>query len=66
LKAGMGAKWDDAAMQALGAGSYAKMVKGINHYVIAQGETIVQITAMGPFAITYADPKDDPRKTKEN
>ena len=65
LKAGMGAKWDDAAMQALSAGSYAKMVKGINHYVIAQGETIVQITAMGPFAITYADPKDDPRKKSD-
>jgi hypothetical protein len=52
-------------MQALSAGSYAKMIKGINHYVTAQGETIVQITAMGPFVITYADPKDDPRKKSD-
>jgi len=62
LKAGSGAKWDDASMHSLAAGSYAKMVKRMNHYVMAQGETIVQITGMGPFVITYADPKDDPRK----
>jgi len=62
LKAGSGAKWDDASMHPLTAGGYAKMVKGVNHYVAAQGETIIQVTAMGPFLITYADPKDDPRK----
>ena len=62
LKAGIGAKWDDASMHALTAGSYAKMPKGTNHFVAAQGETVVQITAMGPFAVTYANPKDDPRK----
>jgi hypothetical protein len=49
-------------MHSLTAGGYAKMVKGVNHYVAAQGETIIQITAMGPFMITYVDPKDDPRK----
>ena len=27
-----------------------------------KGETVLQLTAMGPFGITYADPKDDPRK----
>jgi quercetin dioxygenase-like cupin family protein len=62
LKAGSGAKWDDASMHPLTAGGYAKMVKGVNHYVAAQGETIIQITAMGPFMITYVNPKDDPRK----
>ncbi len=62
LKAGLGAKWDDASMHALTAGSYAKMPRLTNHFVVAQGETVVQITAMGPFAVTYVNPKDDPRK----
>jgi hypothetical protein len=62
LKAGSGAKWDDASMHPLTAGSYANMRRKQNHYVLAQGETIVQIIAMGPFMITYANPQDDPRK----
>jgi hypothetical protein len=32
------------------------------HYASADGETIVQINGMGPFDVTYVDPKDDPRK----
>lgn len=62
LRAGSGGKWDDASMHTLTTGSYVKMVKRMNHYVQAQGETVVQITAMGPFQVTYANPNDDPRK----
>jgi hypothetical protein len=62
LKAGSGNKWDDASMHTLGAGSYAKMARRMSHYVQAQGETVVQITAMGPFQVTYVNPNDDPRK----
>jgi hypothetical protein len=31
--------------------------------VIARGTTIVQVHGMGPFAITYVHPEDDPRWT---
>jgi quercetin dioxygenase-like cupin family protein len=62
LMAAMGAKTDEAAMQALPAGSYVKMPRKTNHYVRAKGETVVQITAMGPFEVTYVNPQDDPRK----
>ena len=62
LMVGMGAKWDDAGMQTLSPGGHAVMPRKQNHYVRMKGETILQLTAMGPFAITYADPKDDPRK----
>ena len=62
LMIGMGSKWNDSDMQALNTGGYAKLPRKQNHYVQMKGETIVQLTAMGPFAITYADPKDDPRK----
>jgi hypothetical protein len=32
------------------------------HYVKAKGESILQVQADGPFAITYENPQDDPRK----
>ncbi|MEO5898436.1 MAG: cupin domain-containing protein [Vicinamibacterales bacterium] len=66
LKAGSGAQWDDASMHPLPAGSYANMRRKQNHYVTAQGETVVQITAMGPFEITYVNAQDDPRKKSSN
>lgn len=62
LMAGMGGKVDEGAMQALPAGSYVKMPRKMNHYVRAKGETIVQVTAMGPFEVNYVNPQDDPRK----
>lgn len=66
LMVGMGNKWDDSAMQAVNTGGYSMMPRKQNHYVQMKGETIVQITASGPFAITYANPSDDPRKKKTN
>jgi len=62
LMAGMGNKMDEAAMQALNTGAYANMPARMNHYVRAKGETIVQVSAMGPFEVKYANPNDDPRK----
>ena len=62
LKAGMGEKWDDASMKAFNAGAYARMPKKSPHYVQAQDETVVQVTATGPFEFVYVNAKDDPRK----
>jgi hypothetical protein len=33
-----------------------------HHFAAAQGATFISITAMGPFAITYVNPADDPQK----
>ena len=62
LMAGMGDKIDESAMQTLKAGSYVKMPARMNHYVRAQGETIIQVVATGPFQVRYVNPGDDPRK----
>jgi quercetin dioxygenase-like cupin family protein len=62
LMMAMGSKVDESAMQALGPGGYASMPAHANHYVRAKGATILQVSAMGPFDVKYADPKDDPRK----
>jgi quercetin dioxygenase-like cupin family protein len=67
LSLGLGNKVDDASMHALKAGGYSKMPRRTNHYAKATGETIIQLTAMGPFAVTYVNPQDDPRKkTSQN
>jgi len=62
LMVAMGDKLDEAAMHAMNAGGYALMPARTNHYVRAKGETIIQVTAMGPFEVMYVDPNDDPRK----
>jgi hypothetical protein len=62
LMLGMGDKMDEASMQTLPAGGFAKMPRQMHHYAAAKGETIIQVHAMGPFEITYVNPSDDPRK----
>ena len=59
---GMGDKFDRAKMEQLAAGSFIQMPKEMRHYVVAKGETIIQVNGVGPFDITYVDPADDPRK----
>ncbi|HEX2216899.1 MAG TPA: cupin domain-containing protein [Xanthobacteraceae bacterium] len=48
--------------KALPAGSFIHLPAGMPHFAMAVGETVVQINGMGPFDVTYVDPKDDPRK----
>ena len=65
LMLGMGDKVDMKAMKAmhgLTAGGFANMPANARHYAAAKGETIIQVYGTGPFAITYVNPNDDPRK----
>jgi quercetin dioxygenase-like cupin family protein len=57
-----GEKVDRAAAKAMPAGSFFHMPAGTAHYAIAETETVLQLSGMGPFDVTYVDPKDDPRK----
>ncbi|WP_413578130.1 cupin domain-containing protein [Bdellovibrio sp. HCB290] len=63
----MMAKGDDAKgkMMKLPAGSFARMKAGTHHFARAEKETVVQLNGMGPWAITYINPADDPRAAKE-
>jgi hypothetical protein len=38
------------------------MGAGMNHYVFTTDPVDIQVTGNGPFAITYVNPADDPRK----
>ena len=64
LMAGMGDKFDVAAMKTLPAGSFVNMKANMRHYVQAKGATVVQVHGIGPFAVTYVNPADDPRNKK--
>jgi quercetin dioxygenase-like cupin family protein len=56
---------DRNATQALDTGGFATAPANMHHYVIARGPTVVQVHGMGPFAITYVHPQDDPRSASK-
>jgi hypothetical protein len=58
---GMGDKMDPKA-KALPTGSFFSMPAKMHHFAFAKGETTVEVSGVGPFALTYIDPKDDPSK----
>ena len=59
---GMGEKVDKAAMKALPVGGYALLPAKMAHYAMAKTAATVQVHGMGPFALTYINPADDPRQ----
>jgi quercetin dioxygenase-like cupin family protein len=59
---GRGERLDPSAMEELPAGSFVHMPKGMRHYAMAQGETVIQTHGIGPFEINYVNTADDPRK----
>jgi hypothetical protein len=58
---GTGEVPDRAAAPLLAAGSFVGIPARMPHYAWTDQETVVQINGMGPFDITYVNPKDDPR-----
>jgi len=64
--AGMGENFAETALKLFPAGSYLLMPANMSHFAKAQGETVVQITAQGPFVITYVNPADDPRQASSS
>ena len=64
LAIGMGDKWDEASMKALGAHGFARLPKGMHHYAGAKGATEIQVHGVGPFGVTYVNKADDPRTKK--
>ena len=58
---GMGDKLDQDHAGTLSPGYHVVMQAGMNHWVFTHDAATVQVSGMGPFQITYVDPKDDPR-----
>jgi SAM-dependent methyltransferase len=59
---GSGENVNRADTQRLEPGSYTSMPPEMVHYAIAEGETVIQLTSVGPWIINYVYPSDDPRQ----
>jgi quercetin dioxygenase-like cupin family protein len=59
---GMGETADQSKARPLPAGSFFALPPDTAHYVFIDEETIIQIGTVGPWGLTYINPKDDPRQ----
>jgi quercetin dioxygenase-like cupin family protein len=64
LQLGMGRTISVAKAKTLIEGGYVVAPANMNHFAFTKGGATVQITARGPFEITYVNPKDDPRNNR--
>jgi quercetin dioxygenase-like cupin family protein len=64
VRLGMGVTADQSKAQVLPAGSFFAMSPGMEHYVYADEETVLQLNSNGPWGLTYVNPNDDPRKSQ--
>ena len=62
INLGVGDTFDQAKTKALPAGSISIMEPKMNHFGWTGEETVVQLSGMGPWGITFVNPADDPRK----
>jgi len=58
----MGDTFTAAGMKSLPAGAFALLPAQMHHYAMAKTPAVVQVHAVGPFALTYVNPADDPSK----
>jgi len=59
---GAGDKFDAGKGHELGAGDFVEAPAAMNHYAWTTTGATIQVYGQGPFAITYVNPADDPRK----
>ena len=62
FRLGMGETADRRKAQTLPVGSFLALSPGMAHYVFIDEETVVQISTVGPWGLTYINPKEDPRQ----
>jgi quercetin dioxygenase-like cupin family protein len=61
LLVGLGDRVDPRMTQPLTVGDSATAPAGVNHFSVAKGRTVVSVTFMGPYTITYLRAEDAPR-----
>ena len=59
---GTGDSLDQSKTMPLAAGSFAIMQPMTRHFAWTREETVIQVHSIGPWAINYVNPADDPRK----
>lgn len=61
---GLGSKFDDASLRALPAGSFFSLPTKTHHFALVKEETVIQLSTIGPWGLTYVNAEDDPRNRK--
>ena len=61
LYLGEGDQFDESKAVALPAGSYSTMPPGMKHFAFTREDTVIQVSSIGPWGITYVNAADDPR-----
>ena len=61
---GMGERVNESSATALAAGAYAFAPAKMPHFAWSKGDTVVQVHGIGPFAINYVNPADNPTSQK--
>jgi hypothetical protein len=64
LSVGMGDKIDRKAMRPMKPGEKLSFAANMHHYVRTSGRTVVEVSGMGPFVLTYVNPADNPMRKK--
>jgi hypothetical protein len=59
---GVGDKLNMKEPMALSPGSMMIIQPKTNHFAWTKEEVVVQLNGTGPWAVTYVNPADDPRK----
>lgn len=64
LNFGMGSRVNRARAARLVAGGFVHTRARMNHYGFTRSGAVIQVTGQGPFAVTYVNPADDPRRRR--
>jgi hypothetical protein len=64
FRIGMGDAVDPSKGQALPAGGFFAFPPGMTHFAQVDDDTVIQLNSIGPWGLTYVNPKDDPRRTQ--
>jgi hypothetical protein len=59
---GIGEKFDPEKAKVLPAGSFGLVPAQTPHFAWMKEETVLHVYGIGPSAVTYVNPADDPRK----
>jgi len=65
LHLGHGDTYDASKTREMIPGTYSSMPPGMTHFGYMSGETVLQLSTIGPWTITYVNPEEDPRNARK-
>lgn len=63
--ASMGDTFDGAKGKGMATGSFLALPAKTPHFAYTKEETVIQVSAQGPWSLNYVNPADDPRNSKK-